>query len=82
LGALAPGFELAFHTRDAFDAQFAPLAEHVVQRAPRYAALTVRTPQWREIGERAAAAALPTVTQPGRTLVALPRFDTLLELVR
>jgi len=82
LGALAPGFELAFHTRGEFDAHFAPLAEHVVERTPRYAAITVRTPQWREIGERATAAGVPTVTQPDRTLVALPRFDTLLEFVR
>ena len=40
------------------------------------------TPQWREIGERAAAAGLPAQTEQGRTLVALPRFDTLLEFIR
>jgi hypothetical protein len=82
LGALARGFELVFWTRDAFDGNFGSLAQHVVKRAPRYAAITIRTPQWREIGERADAAGLPCVTEEVRTLVALPRFDTLLEFLQ
>lgn len=82
LGALAPGFELEFWTRDAFDGKFGSFAQHVVKRAPRYAAITIRTPQWREIGERANAAGLPCVTEEVRTLVALPRFDTLLEFLQ
>lgn len=82
LGPLAPGFELVFWTREDFDSQFGPLAEHVVERGARYAAITIRTPQWREIGARAAVAGLPALTEQGRTLVALPRFDTLLEFIR
>jgi hypothetical protein len=82
LGALAPGFELAFWTREAFDAQFGPLTQHVVDRAPRYAAITIRTPQWRDIAARAHTAGLPSVAEQDRTLVAVPRFDTLLEFIR
>ncbi|MFL9899745.1 VOC family protein [Paraburkholderia fungorum] len=82
LGRLAPGFELAFWTRENFNAHFGPLAEQVVERVPRYAAITIRTAQWREMHERAAAAGLPAVAEQNRTLVALPRFDTLLEFIR
>jgi hypothetical protein len=81
LGPLARGFELAFWSRESFDRNFGALAVHVSERAPRFAAITLRTPQWREIAERASAAALPVVTEPARTLVALPRFDTLLEFI-
>ncbi|HYS66860.1 MAG TPA: VOC family protein [Paraburkholderia sp.] len=81
LGPLAPGFELVFWTREEFDANFGALAANVAARVPRYAAITIRTPQWRETGKRAAAAGLPFVTEEAGTLVALPRFDTLLEFV-
>jgi hypothetical protein len=81
LGEPARGFTLAFHERAAFDARFGALAAHVRRRSPRFAAITVRTPQWREIGERAAAANLPFETTEAHSVVALPRFDTLLEWV-
>jgi hypothetical protein len=81
IGAPAPGFALAFHDRIGFDARFGALSSHVSVRAPRFAAITIRTPQWREIGARAQAAALPFDTDDSHTVVALPRFDTLLEFV-
>ncbi|MEM5316004.1 VOC family protein [Paraburkholderia sp. JHI869] len=81
LGEPAPGFDLAFHARAAFDARFGTLAAHVALRAPRYGAITLRTPQWREMGDRATQAQLPFVVEAARSVVALPNFDTLLEFV-
>jgi len=81
LGEPAHGFTFAFHERAAFNGRFGALAAHVAPRSPRFAAITIRTPQWREIGERAAAANLPFETGAARSIVALPRFDTLLEWV-
>ncbi|MDR5836003.1 VOC family protein [Caballeronia sp. LZ034LL] len=81
LGEPSARFSLAFHARAAFDARFGSSAAHVSPRAPRFAAITLRTPQWREIGARAKDAALPFETSDVHTVVALPRFDTLLEFV-
>lgn len=81
IGQSAPGFSLAFHSRAEFDAYFGALATHIEPRAPRFAAITIRTPKWRETGERAAAARLPCVVEDERSVVALPHFDTLLEFV-
>ncbi|WP_321937314.1 MULTISPECIES: VOC family protein [unclassified Paraburkholderia] len=81
LGEPGPGFELVFHSRARFDAHFGALAGHVTARAPRYGAVTIRTPKWREIGTYAQHAQLPYEVEATRSLVALPRFDTLLEFV-
>ncbi|PLZ02903.1 VOC family protein [Burkholderia sp. WAC0059] len=81
LGALAPGFELTFWSRAAFDAHFGALAHALSTRSPRFAAVTIRTPQWHEIGRRAEAAGLPFEWLEARSIVLLPAFDTLLEFV-
>ena len=81
LGEPAAGFELVFRSRTDFDTHFGELAAHVTRHAPRFAAITIRTPRWREIGTRAAAAQLPYAIDDSRGIVALPRFDTLLEFV-
>ncbi|WP_069264051.1 VOC family protein [Paraburkholderia nodosa] len=81
LGDPAPGFDLVFHSRAAFDAYFDALAAHVPRGASRYGAITIRSPQWRAIGELATKAQLPFVVEAARSVVALPGFDTLLEFV-
>lgn len=81
LGEPAPGFDLVFHDRAGFDAHFGALAAQVTPRAPRYGAITLRTPKWREIGAHARNAHLPFAVEEARSVVALPRFDTLLEFV-
>jgi hypothetical protein len=81
LGLLAPGFELIWWTRASFAERFGALAQRVTLVGPRYAAITVRTPQWQALGVRALAHALPVVTDKHRTVVALPGLDTLLEFI-
>ncbi|MEX3925103.1 VOC family protein [Paraburkholderia sp. BR10936] len=81
LGDPAPGFDLVFHSRVAFDAYFGALAAHVPSGAARYGAITIRSPQWRAIGELATKAQFPFVVEAARGVVALPGFDTLLEFV-
>ena len=81
LGEIETGFGLVFWTRAGFDARFGPTAQYVAARGPRYAAITVRTPTWRSVGERADAAGYPASVETQRALVALPRFDTLLEFM-
>jgi hypothetical protein len=79
LGEIAPGFELVYWTCETFDQHFGAMAAHVAARGPRYAAITARTPAWRSLGQKANAAGLPVQVDADRALVALPRFDTLLE---
>jgi len=74
-------FSLKYWTRSEFDAHFGAPAMHLAERQPRYGALTVRSPQWRAIGARTQALGLPTQITEQSTVIALPRFDTLLELV-
>jgi hypothetical protein len=84
LGEAAAGFSLAFHERAGFDAHFGALASHVTSRSPRsprFAAITVRTPRWSGMARLATEAGLPATTEEHRTLVALPRFDVLLEFI-
>lgn len=81
LGELETGFDLVFWTRANFDNQFGLIAQYVAARGARYAAITVRTPAWRSVGERADAAGYPASVGMQRALVALPRFDTLLEFI-
>ena len=79
LGEIEAGFTLVYWTRADFYAHFGTVAQYVAARGPRYAAITVRTPAWRTVGERADAAGYPAAIEVQRALVALPRFDTLLE---
>jgi len=81
LGEIEPGFELVYWTRADFDARFGTTAQYIATHGPRYAAITVRTPAWRLTGEKAEAAGFPTSLEMQRALVALPRFDTLLEFI-
>jgi len=83
LGEMDPGspFSLKYWTRAGFDARFGAPALHLAARQPRYAALTVRSPQWHAIGTRAQGMGLPTQISEQGTAIALPRFDTLLELI-
>ncbi len=81
LGEIEPGFELVYWTRANFYARFGTTAQYIAARGPRYAAITVRTPAWRSVGERADAAGFPASVEMQRALVALPRFDTLLEFI-
>ncbi len=81
LGELAPGFSTTFWTRPEFDARFGALAARIERRSPRFAAITVCSPQWREIGTRAIAAGLPVEIDAVRSVVGVPRLDTLLEFV-
>jgi len=81
LGEIEAAFELMYWTRADFQAHFGALAQHIAVRGPSYAAITVRTPAWRSVGERAEAAGFPACLETQRALVALPRFDTLLEFI-
>lgn len=81
LGEPASGFSLSFWTRADFVARFGAAAARIEDRSPRFAAITVRTPQWRETGTRAIAAGLPVEIDAMRSIVALPRFDMLLEFI-
>ncbi|WP_233837829.1 VOC family protein [Paraburkholderia sp. ZP32-5] len=81
LGEPAAGFRLAFWNRADFDVHFGALALHATPRSPRFAAITIRTPRWRDIGAYAADAQLPFALNERSSVVALPRFDTLLEFV-
>jgi len=81
LGEAAAGFRVAFWDRAGFDAYFGALASQLTRRSPRFAAITIRTPRWSEMAKRATGAGLPAVSEDDRTLVALPRFDTLLEFI-
>jgi hypothetical protein len=81
LGSCARGFALTFWQRAGFDAHFGALAPCVTDRAPRFAAITIRTPHWREMGARVAAAGLPSVCGDAHSVIVLPQFDTLLEFV-
>jgi hypothetical protein len=81
LGEIEPGFKLVYWTRADFDARFGMTAQYIAARGSRYAAITVRTPAWRSVGERADAAGFPASVEMQRALVALPRFDTLLEFI-
>jgi hypothetical protein len=81
LGEIEPGFKLVYWTRADFHARFGVAAEYIATRGPRYAAITVRTPAWRSVGEGADAAGFPVSVESQRALVALPRFDTLLEFM-
>ena len=81
LGEIEPGFKLVYWTRADFDARFGMTAQYIAARGSRYAAITVRTPAWRLVGERADAAGFPASVEMQRALVALPRFDTLLEFI-
>jgi hypothetical protein len=81
LGEIEAGFELVYWTRADFDARFGTAAQYIAVHGPRYAAITVRTPAWRSVGECADAAGFPASVEMQRTLVALPRFDTLLEFI-
>lgn len=81
LGEIERGFELVYWTRADFDTRFGTTAQCITVRGPRYGAITVRTPDWRASGERAAAAGFPAAIELKRALVALPRFDTLLEFI-
>ncbi|HMC46444.1 MAG TPA: hypothetical protein VKJ77_14075, partial [Caballeronia sp.] len=73
--------QLVYWTGAEFDARFGPNAQYIAARGPRFAAITVRTPAWRSAGERADAAGFPASVEMQRALVALPRFDTLLEFI-
>jgi Glyoxalase-like domain len=81
LGTLDPRFELIRWTRARFVDHFGALGLRVALKGPRYAAITMRTPQWQALGVRALAQGLPTMTDERRTLVALPGLDTLLEFI-
>jgi len=70
-----------YWTRADFDARFGTTAQYIATHGPRYAAITVRTPAWRLTGEKVEAAGFPTSLEMQRALVALPRFDTLLEFI-
>ncbi|OTP73071.1 VOC family protein [Caballeronia sordidicola] len=82
LGEIAAGFELVYWTRKTFDEHFGAMASHIGSRGPhgpRYAGITVRTPTWQSLEQKAKTAGLPVQVDADRVLVALPRFDTLLE---
>jgi len=79
--SLGSSFSLKHWTRAGFDAHFGAPAMHLAARQPRYGALTVRSPQWHAIGTRTQAMGLPTQITEQSTVIALPRFDTLLELI-
>jgi hypothetical protein len=79
LGEIEAGFGLVYWTRADFYAHFGTVAQYVAVHGPRYAAISVRTPAWRSVGESADAAGFPTDIEVQRALVALPRFETLLE---
>ncbi len=87
LGEIDPGsstgssFSLKYWTRAGFEAHFGAPAMHLTARQPRYGALTVRSPQWQAIGTRTQAMGLPTQIREQSTVIALPRFDTLLEFI-
>lgn len=82
LGEASGGFRLAFWTRADFDAYFGAFASQVTHRSPRFAAITLRTPRWSDMTKLASAAGLPAAEENGRTLVALPGFDTVLEFIQ
>ena len=79
LGEIEARFKLVYWTRNTFNGHFGTMASHVTARGPRYGAITVRTPAWRSMKQKANAAGLPARVDADRVLVALPRFDTLLE---
>lgn len=81
LGEASKDFRLTFWDRASFDAHFGAPASQLTRRSPRFAAITMRTPRWSEMAKRAATAGLPVAAKDSRTLVVLPRFDTLLEFI-
>ncbi|MFK4443326.1 hypothetical protein ABH944_003703 [Caballeronia udeis] len=81
LGEIEPGFDLVYWTRADFYTRFGTTAQYIAARGPRYAAITVRTPAWRSVGEHADVAGFPASVETQRALIALPRFDTLLEFI-
>ncbi|PWC11243.1 VOC family protein [Brenneria corticis] len=81
LGALAPGFELAFLHHDAFARHYQHLLQPDPARKSRFAALRLHGGDRKLIADRARALDLPLSEQPQRLLVALPAFNSLFEFL-
>jgi hypothetical protein len=81
LGSIGGHFALTVVDAAALADRFGELAHNGAERTERFAAVTVRTRDPQIAAERAATLGLPHRATAGRTVVALPALDSLIEFV-